>query len=197
MKKKMNWIIIAAILAVLALTILFLLSKRGQTDIFVDDSIPLLTVTSSAFENLGVIPDKHTGRGEDISPDLALSELAESAVSIAIIMDDLDVPWKSNYTHWVIWNIPPVTHIPEGLTHGIEIPELDGAIQGVAFGRNRYRGPMPPFGTHRYQFHVFILDTTLDLDSSCGKSDLLDAMEGHILQYGTLTGWYPRTARLR
>jgi len=53
---------------------------------------------------------------------------------------------------------------------------------------------MPPFGTHRYQFHVFVLDSTLDLDSTCGKSDLLNAMEGHILQYGTLTGWYPHTA---
>ena len=53
---------------------------------------------------------------------------------------------------------------------------------------------MPLFGTHRYQFHVFVLDSTLDLDSSHGKSDLLNAMEGHILQYGTLTGWYPHTA---
>ena len=109
-------------------------------------------------------------------------------------MDDLDVPWKSNFTHWVIWNIPAATYIPEGISHGEAIPELDGAVQGIAFGRNRYRGPMPPFGTHRYQFHVFVLDSTLDLDSSCGKSDLLNAMEGHILQYGTLTGWYPREA---
>jgi len=192
MRKKTKWIVTAAILAVLVLTAVFFLNKRGQTDIFVDDSIPRLTVTSSAFENLGAIPDTHTGRGEDISPDLQLSELAESAVSIAIIMDDLDVPWKSNFTHWVIWNIPAATYIPEGISHGEAIPELDGAVQGIAFGRNRYRGPMPPFGTHRYQFHVFVLDSTLDLDSSCGKSDLLNAMEGHILQYGTLTGWYPR-----
>jgi len=194
MKKKTKWIIAAAILVVLVLAVLFLINKRGQTDIFVDNSIPRLTVTSSAFENLGAIPDKHTGHGEDISPDLQLSELMESAVSIAIIMDDLDVPWKSNYTHWVIWNIPAVTYIPEGISHGEAVLELYGAVQGVAYGHNRYRGPMPPFGTHRYQFHVFVLDTTLDLDSSCGKSDLLDAIEGHILQYGTLTGWYPREA---
>lgn len=183
-----------SILAVLILAILFFLNKRGQTDIFIDDSIPRLTVTSSAFENLGVIPDRHTGRGEDISPDFELSVLMESAVSIAIIMDDLDVPWKSNFTHWVIWNIPAVAQIPEGISHGEAVLELDGAVQGVAYGRNRYRGPMPPFGTHRYQFHVFVLDTTLNLDSSCSKSDLLDAMEGHILQYGTLAGWYPHVA---
>lgn len=194
MKKKTKWIIIATILAVLFLAALFLFNRRGQTDIFVDASIPRLTVTSSSFENLGVIPDKHTGRSEDISPDLELSELVEGAVFVAIIMDDLDVPWQSNYTHWVIWNIPAATYIPEGISHGETVPELDGAVQGVAFGHNRYRGPMPPFGTHRYQFHVFVLDTTLDLNSSCGKSDLISAMEGHILQYGTLTGWYPRAA---
>jgi Raf kinase inhibitor-like YbhB/YbcL family protein len=158
----------------------------------VSETIPDLSVTCTAFENLGTIPDKYTGRGEDISPPLDLSELAENAVSVAIIMDDLDVPWSANYTHWVVWNIPALTHIPEGLSHGETIPELEGAIQGVAFGRNRYSGPMPPFGTHRYQFHVFVLDTILALNSSCGKSDMIDAMEGHILQYGTLTGWYPR-----
>lgn len=194
MKKKLKWIIMPVILAVLVLAVVLLLNKRGQTDIFVDDSIPRLTVTSSAFEELGTIPDKYTGRGEDISPDLEFSDLAEDAVSIAIIMDDLDVPWKSNFTHWVIWNIPAANDIPEGISHGATIPEIEGAVQGVAFGRNRYRGPMPPFGTHRYQFHVFVLDTTLDLDSSCGKNDLLDAMEGHTLQYGTLTGWYPKEA---
>lgn len=183
-----------AILAVLTLAVIFFLNKRGQTDIIVDDSMLRLSVSSPDFENLGVIPDKHTGRGEDISPAFELSGIAEGAASIAIIMDDLDVPWKSNFTHWVIWNIPVTTQIPEGISHGETISELGGAIQGVAFGRNRYRGPMPPFGTHRYQFHIFVLDTTLDLAGSCGKSDLVDAMEGHILQYGTLTGWYPHEA---
>lgn len=194
MKKNNKLIIVVLVLAVLCAIIFIFLNKRGETDISVDDSIPRLTVASSAFENLGVMPDKYTGRGEDISPDLELSGLSENAVSIAITMDDLDVPWKSNFTHWVIWNISPTVLIPEGIAHGETVQELGGAVQGVAYGRNRYRGPMPPFGTHRYQFHVFVLDTALDLDSSSGKNDLLNAMEGHILQYGTTTGWYPREA---
>ena len=185
MKRKIKWSITAIILLVFILTAYFFLNRRGQTDIFVDESIPRISVASSAFENLGTIPDKYTGRGEDISPDIELLELMESATSIAIIMDDLDVPWKSNFTHWVVWNIPATAYISEGLLG------IDDAVQGVAFGQNRYRGPMPPFGTHRYQFHVFVLDSTLNLNRSCGKSDLLNAMDGHILQYGTLTGWYP------
>lgn len=196
MKKKTKRIVFAVILAVLVIMAFFFLNKRGHTDIVINSSIPRLNVVSSAFINLGVIPDKYTGRGEDLSPALELFELVDDAVSIAIIMEDLDVPWKSNFIHWVIWNIPASTHIPEGISHGGTVHELNGAIQGVAYGRNRYRGPMPPFGTHRYQFHVFVLDTTFDLDSSCGKRDLIDAMEGHILQYGTLIGWYPREANL-
>ena len=191
MKKKTKWLVITAVFAVLAMAALLLFNRRGQTDISVDDSIPRLIVTSTAFADLGAMPDKYTGRGRDVSPALDLSDLVEGAVSVAIIMDDLDTP-KDNYTHWVIWNIPAFVHIPEGIPYGETVPELGGACQGVAYGRNRYRGPMPPFGTHRYQFHVFVLDTMLDLDSFCGKSDLLGAMEGHIVQYGTLTGWYPR-----
>ena len=192
MKKKTKWLIIGLVLAILIISAVLFLGKRGQTDIFIDDTIPRMTVTSTAFDNLGVMPAKHTGRGEDISPAFELSGLVDNAVSIAIIMDDLDVPWKANYTHWVIWNIPASTNIPEGISHGETVPELSGAIQGVAFGRNRYRGPMPPFGTHRYQFHIFVLDAMVDLDNSHGKNELLAAIESHILQYGILTGWYPR-----
>jgi len=186
MGSKAKWIIIIVVALILIITAIFFMTKRGKTDIIVDASIPRINVTSPSFVDLGVMPDKHTGRGEDVSPAMELSELAQGAVSIAIIMDDLDIPVRANYTHWVIWNIPAGSHIPEGISDG---------IQGIAYGRNRYKGPLPPFGTHRYQFHVFVLDTTLDLDSSCGKGDLIDAMQGHILQYGTLTGWYPREAK--
>ena len=194
MREKLKWIILATIVAVVAIAVLFLLNKRGKTDIIADASLPRLNVSSPSFENLGAMPDKHTGRGEDISPALELSGIVAGAASIAMIMDDLDVPWKSNYTHWVVWNIPVVTLIPENLSHCETIPELGGAVQGTAYGHNRYRGPMPPFGTHRYQFHVFVLDATFDLDGSHGKGDLVGAMEGHILQYGSLIGWYPHEA---
>ncbi|NLV37336.1 MAG: YbhB/YbcL family Raf kinase inhibitor-like protein, partial [Clostridiaceae bacterium] len=52
------------------------------------------------------------------------------------------------------------------------------------------RGPLPPFGSHTYVFKVFVLDTMLELDSEAGKSQVMKAMDGHILQYGTLTGQF-------
>ena len=193
-KKKRKWIVFALIAAVVISAVLFVLYKRGMTDIVIDEAIPRLEISSSAFTDGGVIPDKYTGNGEDVSPDFQLSKLSEDAVSIAVIMDDLDVPWASNYTHWVIWNIPPQDIIPEAIPHGELVDSLDGAIQGVAYGRNRYRGPQPPFGTHRYQYHVFVLDAMLELDGTVEKGELLAAMEDHILQYGSLTAWYPRAA---
>lgn len=191
-KGRKKWIILVAVVLVVVVAAAIVLNRRGTTDIVVDASIQRIEVTSSAFENMGVIPDRYTGRGEDVSPELTLSGLSGEAVSIAIIMDDLDVPWASNYTHWVIWNIPAQGTIPEAIPHGAAVPALGNAQQGMAYGQNRYRGPMPPFGTHRYQFHIFVLDGMLELDSTAEKADLLAAMDGHILQYGSITGWYPR-----
>lgn len=52
-----------------------------------------MIVTSPAFTNNGNIPVKHTGFGEDKSPEFQISEVPENTVSFAIIFDDLDVPW--------------------------------------------------------------------------------------------------------
>ena len=67
---------------------------------------------------------------------------------------------------------------------------LGNAIQGKSQygGKHYYRGTLPPFGVHRYVFKVYVLDTVLELDQNAGKIELQKAMDGHILQYGTLMG---------
>lgn len=149
-----------------------------------------LDVTSSAFENGGAIPKRYTGRGEDVSPELSFSPCNEKAQSIAIVMDDLDFPFGT-FNHWVIWNIPAsFSSVPEDIPRGETVASLGNAVQGRSEygGKHWYRGPLPPFGTHRYVFRVYVLDSFLNLESSANKSMLINAMEGHILQYGTLTG---------
>lgn len=151
-----------------------------------------LGITSMAFENGCAIPKRYTGRGEDISPDLSFGTLNEKARSIAIIMDDLDFPIGA-FNHWVIWNIPAsFTSVPEAIPKGETVASLGNAVQGRSEygGKHWYRGPLPPFGTHKYVFRVYVLDSFLNLEESANKSMLLDAMEGHILQYGTLTGLF-------
>lgn len=149
-----------------------------------------LTVTSTAFENGGTIPKRHTGRGEDVSPELSLGPLDGNAQSIAILMDDMDHPIGA-YNHWVIFNIPAsFTTVPEGVPKGETVKTLGNALQGRSEygGKHYYRGPKPPFGSHRYVFRVYVLDAFLNLGPEANKSALLKAMGGHILQYGTLTG---------
>ncbi len=55
-----------------------------------------------------------------------------------------------------------------------------------------YMGPNPPSGTHRYRFHVYALDTMLDLAPGASHRKLQRAMEGHILGYGLLSGWFSK-----
>lgn len=155
-----------------------------------------MIVRSSSFENNGMIPRKHTGFGEDLSPELLISDIPEETVSFAIILDDLDVPWKKNYNHWIVWNIPKTEIIPEGLSMGARIDKPIKACQGIGWGKNRYRGPKPPFflrKTHRYVFYVYALDNELELSGNSKKAELLDAMHGHILAEAKITGLYKNT----
>lgn len=170
------------------ITLLYIIranSTKGEYDLPVN-----LKVTSTAFENDGDIPIKYTGKSEDISPALELDTIDADAKTIAITMDDLDHP-LGTYNHWVIWNIPAsFGNIPEGIPKEEVVNSLGESIQGKSGygGKHWYRGPLPPFGIHKYIFKVYVLDTTLNLDKDAGKSELLKAMKEHILQYGTLTG---------
>ncbi|QOX62403.1 YbhB/YbcL family Raf kinase inhibitor-like protein [Anoxybacterium hadale] len=148
-----------------------------------------LTVKSNAFEEGGLIPIRYTARGEDLSPDFELEGIVDHAESIAITCDDASHPLFPNYNHWVIWNIPVQEIIKEGIPRGATVDSLGGAIQGIAYGRNRYKGPKPPLNAfHTYVFTVYVLDCKIDLSPKSRKRDLLNQMEGHILQQATLLG---------
>lgn len=175
--------IICGLLVLSAITI-----KIFNTDRF--SMTENLKVESDAFKNGGNIPVKYTGKGEDVSPALMLQGVSGDAVSIVVIMDDLDFP-LGTYNHWVMWNIPAsYSVIPEAVPKDPIVSSLGNAVQGKSNygGKNYYRGPLPPFGSHTYVFKVFVLDTMLELDSDAGKSQVMKDMDGHILQYGTLTG---------
>lgn len=154
-----------------------------------------LAITSPSFEDFGRIPKKHTGFAEDSSPGFQISNLASQTVSLAIMMEDLDVPFLKGFPHWLIWNIPQMDAIPEGIPSGAQVASLGGARQGIAYGVHRYRGPKPPIfirGPHRYRFYFYALDCFLELDNIARKKEMLQAMEGHVLQRGHITGTYRR-----
>jgi hypothetical protein len=150
-----------------------------------------IKITSSAFQDGGLIPAKYTCDGADVSPPLQWDNVPQTAKSIALICDDPDAP-MGTFVHWVIFGLPAETRqLAEKVAADKTLPS--GARQGTSgFGRVGYGGPCPPSGTHRYFFKIYALDTTLDLPAGARKSDLLKVMEGHILGQGQLVGKYKR-----
>ncbi|MDH7511662.1 MAG: YbhB/YbcL family Raf kinase inhibitor-like protein [Clostridiales bacterium] len=150
-----------------------------------------MKITSTAFEESGMIPRKYTCDGEDVSPPLAWTGVPEGAKTIALISDDPDAP-VGTWVHWVLFNLPAAEKgLPEAVPPDEELK--NGAKQGQNdFRRIGYGGPCPPGGTHRYFFKLYALDTVLNLPAGATKAELLKAMEGHILAQGQLMGKYRR-----
>lgn len=151
-----------------------------------------LEVTSTAFEQGKAIPKEYTGDGKDVSPPLRWSEPPAETKSIALICDDPDTP-RGTWVHWVLFNLPPETReLNEGIPAEDTLPS--GAKQGKNdFGSIGYGGPAPPKGKpHRYFFKVYALSEELRLPPGATKSELVQAMNGHILAEGQLMGTHQR-----
>ena len=146
-----------------------------------------LTLKSPKFENMGEIPKKYTCQGENISPPLQVSNIPEKTKSLALYMEDPDAPGIT-VTHWVICHLDPSTEeIPEG-------GKIKSAIIGKnMMGKNKYMGPCPPFGRHRYIFTLLALDEKLNLTDQTNKRKLLKASKGHIIEQVQLTGLYKKS----
>ena len=157
-----------------------------------EPSVPF-ELTSTAFASGEPIPAKYSCDGEDISPPLAWGPPPEGTKSQALVMDDPDAP-VGTWDHWIVFNIPANTYgLEENLPiTGInQVPDLI-SIAKNSWGRNDYGGPCPPGGTHRYFFKLYALDTILSLDENADKSQVLAAMEGHILAEIELMGTFTR-----
>jgi Raf kinase inhibitor-like YbhB/YbcL family protein len=179
----------------------------GRGDLLPAEDPSRLTIAlqSPAFSDGEMIPRTSTCDGADRSPALEWSGVPDSARSLVLICDDPDAP-MGTFSHWVLFNVPPpVKGLPEGIaaTEVITVPSTESAgsagtdppraRQGTNdFGKIGYGGPCPPYGTHRYFFRLYALDTGLDLTSSARRADLLKAIQGHVLAEGRLLGRYAR-----
>lgn len=152
-----------------------------------------LKVTSPAFKDGAMIPQRHAYDFENASPELAWSGAPAGTKSFAVVCDDPDAP-RGAWTHWVIFNIPPVeTGLPEGMPKDGDLS--GGAVQLVNdFKGIGYDGPAPPYGIHRYVFTVYALDAVLGLGPGAKKQELFRAMAGHIVGQGHVTGRFRKTS---
>ena len=118
---------------------------------------PGLTVTTTAFEDGGVIPNKYTQAGEQISRKLTWSNVPTGTASFALIFHDPDVALQKNPTdvlHWMMFNIPGTAReLAEGI--GSNPKPEDGSVQAKNLrGQPGFMGPGAPAQGpyHHYTF---------------------------------------------
>lgn len=145
-----------------------------------------MKISSPAFQEGGTIPEKFSRNGRNVNPELRIESAPVEAKSLALIVDDPDAP-VGLFTHWLVWNIDPkTTQVGEN-----SVPK--GGVEGTNdFPGQRYDGPQPPSGTHRYFFKIFALDRTLDLKPGAKRKEVEAAMKGHVLAQGQLMGKYSK-----
>ncbi len=152
----------------------------------------MLSISSSAFSENGIIPDAYTCDADDISPPLSISGVPPQAKSLVLIMDDPDIPPAVKerlgievFDHWIVFDVPPATaefqenHEPPG-------------VQGANLRGGGYIGPCPPDREHRYFFRLYAVDALLGLPAGAARADVERAMEGHVVESAELVGRYNR-----
>jgi Raf kinase inhibitor-like YbhB/YbcL family protein len=160
---------------------------------------PRLALTTDAFEDGGIIPNKFTmaAEGTPVSPKLTWMNVPEGTVSFALVLIDPDtavMKKTDEVLHWLIFNIPGTAHeLPEGVPTQAQLP--DGSIQLLNQGKKvGYMGmgaaAVGPY--HHYTFELFALDIKLTLGPDATQSDVMKAMDGHILMKGVLVGRFHR-----
>ena len=153
-----------------------------------------LDLTSPAFANGGRLPERFTADGVGVSPPLLWGKVPEGTERLALIVEDPDAPTPSPLVHAVVWGLYPDSG---GLAEGAIAADGDGDAEGDV-GRNSFReGWLPPdpptgHGVHSYAFQIFALSRGAEPGATPGRSALVEAMRGHVLAAGVLTGTYSR-----
>lgn len=183
------------VLILVAVGILAVFLIRTNPSSTMPAAVGQLTLESPAFEDGGRIPAKYTcDENRELSPPLSFSGVPEGTKSLALIMDDPDVPKALKpdgvFDHWVLYNIPPeATGIPEG--------GMAGEAGANSSGAAEYTGPCPPPEheprEHRYVFTLYALSDKLQFSEIPAKRQVLSALEPLILAKTELVGRYSRT----
>ena len=144
-----------------------------------------MILTSPNFDDGAAIPQKFTCDGGGINPELQIQNVPADAKSLALIVHDPDAPVEGGFYHWVIWNIDPSTT----LIKDESVPP--GAVEGNnSSGELGWYAPCPPsgHGIHHYEFRLYALDDELTLAEGATADELIDAMQGHIIEHTELVG---------
>lgn len=158
-------------------------------------------VASATFRDGATLPvaQSYNGygcAGANESPELHWQGAPKGAKSFALTMLDPDAPVRGGWWHWAAFGIPARTH---ALPAGAGAPASPRAPTGLrevptSFGKPGYGGPCPPLGDkpHHYIFTIYALDVVDLSPKPTTGPGLLQAIAGHVLGKGTLTGRFGR-----
>ncbi len=146
---------------------------------------------STAFDDRGGIPRRHSMEGDNVSPPLTWSGVPDDAVELVLLCEDPDAP-GGTFLHWLVTGIDPAS---SSMSEGAK-PQ--GAQQWPNdFGKSGWGGPMPPPGhPHRYVFRLSAVSEPLPLHSRPNSAAVHRALKGRELAGNTLTA-VGRSARAR
>lgn len=168
-------------------------------------------ISSTAYTDGETIPNQYSCMGENISPPLEWTGVPAEAQSLLLYFYDPDAGFDSGasvetgFVHWIVFNIPTATTgYPEDMPAGDTLD--DGALQGnndfaqfaspgdpfpggAPIKVTGYDGPCPG-NEHKYVFVLYALDTMLDLPPQATPTEVLAAMEGHVIDQTELAGMY-------
>lgn len=143
-----------------------------------------LEITSPDIISNEPIATKFTLYGENISPELHISDIPNNAKSLALILEDPDAV-SGTWVHYLVKNIPISKNI-------IKENENPGSELINSFGYSHYGGPKPPKGTgiHHYYWRVYALDE--ESMSANTVDDFRKEVDNHKVCEGYLMGTYEK-----
>ena len=163
-------------------------------------NVPVMTLTTAAWVDGGVIPVRYSQAGEEHSPPISWGDVPATAKSFVLMARDMDAT-NNNGTgdllQWLVWNIPGDSRaLPEGLPQG---PQLPNGTRQISATGPYYRGPAAPANgpAHHYVFELYALDTMLDVapvgaSPADTRTAIATAMAGHVVGRATLVGRFKR-----
>jgi len=144
----------------------------------------LLETTS--FNDKEIIPKKYTCEGENISPPLEWKNAPNGTQSFVLLMDDPDAP-LGTWNHWIIYNIP--NHITK-LEENIKTLPNSAKLGLNSWGEEKYSGPCPPEGEHRYYFRLLALNNLIKAKNKISRANIEKIIKPYIIGEAELMGRY-------
>ncbi|MFC8001967.1 YbhB/YbcL family Raf kinase inhibitor-like protein [Streptomyces olivaceus] len=147
-----------------------------------------IELSSAAFRDYTMIPDRYAKDGENVSPPLAWNGVPDEAAELALLCEDPDAP-SGTFVHWMVTGIDPHRG-------GLDTEETQPGSHSHrnGYGEQGWGGPKPPEGdeAHRYFFRLYALPAPVSLPDDATADDVHGVLDKQQIASGTLVGLYQR-----